>query len=153
MKNKKILLAVLFGLLVAGLINQAPTNGANFKLVGDVLDNFGGKGSSTNFSLRISSGGQPSPVTKMSSTNFKGFSGFVPAISFWHGDVKGDGDIALTDVVYLARYVLLGGASPRPVESGAVNDINTVCDNQVTLVDVVYLARYVLLGGPSSCNL
>lgn len=153
MKNKKILSAVLFGLLVAGLMNQAPTDGANFKLVGDVLDNFGGKASSTNFSLRISSGGQPSPVTKMTSTNFKDFSGYVPAISFWHGDVKGDGDIALTDVVYLARYVLLGGASPRPVESGAVNDINTVCDNQVTLVDVVYLARYVLLGGPSPCNL
>jgi len=153
MKNKKSLTAVLFGLLVAGLINQAPTGAANFILVGDVLDNFGGGGSSTNYSLRISSGGQPSPVTKMSSTNFKGFSGFVPAISFWHGDVKGDGDIALTDVVYLARYVLQGGSAPRPMESGAVNDINTVCDNQISLGDVVYLANYVLKGGPSPCNL
>jgi hypothetical protein len=150
MKNKKILTAVLLAFLV---LVYAFSYGANFKLVGDVLDNFGGKASSTNFSLRISSGGQPSPVTKMASTNFQNFSGFVPAISFWHGDCNGDGSIDLADVVYLARYVLLGGASPRPMESGAVNDLRAVCDNEIDLVDAIYLARYVLLGGPSPCNL
>lgn len=153
MKTKKILWVVFLGLLVAGLINQAPTEAANFILVGDVLDNFGGGGNSTNFSLRISSGGQPSPVTKMSSTNFKGFSGYVPSVSFWHGDCNGDGSISLADVVYLARYVLQGGSASRPMESGAVNDINAVCDNQISLVDAVYLANYVLKGGSSPCNL
>jgi len=153
MKTKKILTAVFLGLLVAGLINQAPTDGANFKLVGDVLDNFGGGGSSTNFSLRISSGGQPSPVTKMASTSFKAFSGYVPEVSFWHGDCTGNSLINLEDVICLAKHILSASCVLRPVESGAVTDLRSTCDNQVNLADVIYLANFVLRSGPKPCNL
>ena len=150
MKNKKICIAVLLLLLV---LIYVLSYGANFKVVGDVLDNFGGGGSSTNFSLRISSGGQPSPVTKMASTSFKAFSGYVPEVSFWHGDCNGDDYINMVDVVYLSKYLQGGGYVLRPVESGAVNDIRTTCDNQITLADVIYLANYLMKSGPSLCNL
>ena len=150
MKMKKILTSFFFGFLV---LLYVLSYAANFKLVGDVLDNFGGRASSTNFSLRISSGGQPSPVTKMASTSFKDFSGYVPEVSFWHGDCNGDGSINMADVVCLSKYVMGGGCALRPVESGAVNDIRAVCDNQISIADVIYLANYLMKSGPSPCNL
>jgi hypothetical protein len=63
------------------------------------------------------------------------------------GDCDGDGEIMLSDIVYLINYVLKGsGPPPDPYLSGDVN-----CDGIVALADVVYLINYVLKNGPEPC--
>jgi hypothetical protein len=63
---------------------------------------------------------------------------------YMRGDANGDWKISLADVIFLANYVLKGGASPDPLESGDVN-----CDGKISLADVICLANYLLLG---HCN-
>jgi len=65
---------------------------------------------------------------------------------YLRGDANGDWHIYLSDVIFLANYVLKGGASPDPLEAADVN-----CDDLYDLVDVIKLARYVLLGVPFPC--
>jgi hypothetical protein len=59
------------------------------------------------------------------------------------GDVDQDGDIDLADVIYLANYILKGGATPPLM---IVCDVNH--DGKYSLADVVFLANYILKGGP-----
>jgi transglutaminase-like putative cysteine protease len=63
--------------------------------------------------------------------------------SYIHGDVNGDGVIALGDVVYLITYLYKSGPAPNPLLAGDVN-----CDGGVALGDVVYLITYLYKGGP-----
>ncbi len=62
------------------------------------------------------------------------------------GDVNGDGEISLVDVVYLINYLFNGGPDPVPWESGDVN-----CDGEVNIPDVVYLINYLFKNGPPPC--
>ncbi len=63
------------------------------------------------------------------------------------GDPTGDWKINLSDVIYLANYLLKGGPAPEPLESGDVN-----CNTIINLSDVIYLANYLLKGGPPPCS-
>ena len=60
------------------------------------------------------------------------------------GDVNGDGKIELSDVIYLAIYLLKGGPSPVPLEAGNID-----CVGGINVADVIYLANYLLKGGPA----
>ncbi len=154
-KSKLIKLAVFFSVvsLFVPLIFYATPQAQNFKLVTDVLDEFGGRASSTNYLLRVSTGGQSSAGGKMQSTNYQASSGYAHSAWVWHGDTNGNGYINLGDVIYLANYLMKGGPEPQPMEAGAVNDITTVCDNIINLADIIYLANYLIKGGPPPCNL
>ncbi len=67
-----------------------------------------------------------------------------PKVSeFIPGDVNADLKVDLGDVIYLANYLLKGGAFPDPLEAGDVN-----CDCEIDLGDVIYLANYLLKSGP-----
>lgn len=68
-------------------------------------------------------------------------------VALVRGDVNDDGDIQVSDVVYLINYLLKGGPEPVPVPQ--VGDVN--CDDEVDLADVVYLINYLLKSGPSPC--
>jgi hypothetical protein len=59
-----------------------------------------------------------------------------------YGDINGDGNVNLGDVVFLVSYLYRGGASPQPLSAG---DINGDC--QVSLGDVVYFISYLYKGG------
>jgi hypothetical protein len=63
------------------------------------------------------------------------------------GDVSGDGNVDLVDVVYLINYLLMNGPPPDPLWVGDVN-----CDSDIGLVDVVYLINYIFKGGPPPCS-
>jgi serine protease len=65
---------------------------------------------------------------------------------FIRGDVNRDGKINLSDVIYLANYVLKAGLAPVPLQSGDCN-----CDGNYNLVDVILLANYVIKGQPFPC--
>jgi hypothetical protein len=62
------------------------------------------------------------------------------------GDVNGDRQVTIVDVVYLINYLFKNGPEPIPVESGDVN-----CDDNVDIVDVVYLINYLFKNGPPPC--
>ncbi len=69
---------------------------------------------------------------------------FTARVSFIrYGDANGDGQINVTDVVYLINYLWKDGPPPDPYEAGDAN-----CDGNVTISDVVFLINYLFYGGP-----
>jgi hypothetical protein len=144
MKNKKLLFAGLLSLL---FLVYALSFGANYKLICDDLDATGGKGSSTNYKLMLSAGGQPSPIGSGSSTNYKLMAGYVGATFVQRGDVTADGVINASDLVYLLNYLFTHGPDPIPLETGDVN-----CDGIVNASDLVYLLNYLFVHGPQPCD-
>lgn len=152
MNRANIIKLLVFSLVVfvfIGINLSAESKSENYKLFTDVLDGVGGRASSTNFSLRIGSGGQPGAVTISEGDSFYVLQGYVHTAAFEHGDCDASGNIGLTDVVYLINYTLKGGPQPIPFETGDMN-----CpDNNVDLADVVYLINYLFRGGSPPCNL
>ena len=150
--SKSVIMKVGGGLLAVfvclnlGFYVQSP--GQNFRLFTDVLDSFGGRGSSANFSERIGSGGQPGVVGTSQGTSFYGLQGYVNTAAFEHGDANADGNVAISDVVYLVNYLFKSGPEPIPLETGDVDG-----DNQSQIQDAVYLVNYLFKGGPPPINL
>jgi hypothetical protein len=66
--------------------------------------------------------------------------------SFSRGDVNGDGEIDLADVVFLVNYLFIGGPAPSPLEVGDAN-----CSGEVDLADAIFLINYLFIGGPPPC--
>ncbi len=60
------------------------------------------------------------------------------------GDANSDGEIVISDVVYLSNYVFRSGPPPCPVGAGDCN-----CDGVVDVTDIVYLCNYLLHNGPA----
>lgn len=144
MKKKKILSLGFFVLL---LFAYSLSYGANYKMICDDLDETGGKGSSTNYKLMVSAGGQSSPIGSGSSTNYKLMAGYVGATFVQRGDASGDGVINSADVIWLLNYLYKGGPEPIPLEAGDVN-----CDGVINSADVVYLLNYLYKNGPPPCD-
>ncbi|KPL04256.1 MAG: hypothetical protein AMJ90_01340 [candidate division Zixibacteria bacterium SM23_73_2] len=65
---------------------------------------------------------------------------------FLCGDADTNGEVNLSDVLYIANYCLKGGLQPVPLQSADVN-----CDGEVNLSDVIYLANYLLKSGSPPC--
>jgi hypothetical protein len=66
------------------------------------------------------------------------------------GDANNDGDVNVSDAVYIINYVFVGGGEPQPVLAcGDAND-----DGTVNVSDAVYIINYVFVGGgpPSNCS-
>jgi hypothetical protein len=64
---------------------------------------------------------------------------------FYRGDVDGDWDIDVTDIVYLLNYLFIGGPPPLPFPNQG--DVNS--DDVVNVTDIVYLINYRYIGGPA----
>ncbi len=60
------------------------------------------------------------------------------------GDTNGDGQVSVSDVVYLINYLFKFG--PEPIPEAEIGDTN--CDSRVSISDVVYLINYLFKGGP-----
>ena len=63
------------------------------------------------------------------------------------GDVNGDFNVGIADIVFLLNYVFRSGPSPAAIEAGDLN-----CDGAVNVIDVVYLLNYLFTGGPAPCS-
>ncbi|MBD3401529.1 hypothetical protein GF420_01435 [candidate division GN15 bacterium] len=63
--------------------------------------------------------------------------------SFQLGDMNGDDEVDLGDVIYLVNALFLGG--PAPVNADAAD---CTCDGNVDLNDVIALVNTLFLGGP-----
>jgi hypothetical protein len=64
------------------------------------------------------------------------------------GDVDGDGEVFIPDVVYLINYLFRNDPAPYPVVEAA--DVN--CDEDIGITDVVYFINYLLKHGPPLCE-
>ncbi|HEQ97948.1 MAG TPA: hypothetical protein ENO22_01250 [candidate division Zixibacteria bacterium] len=64
------------------------------------------------------------------------------------GDVNADGNLNVSDAVWIINYVFAGGEEPRP--SLIKGDAN--CDNLVNVSDAIWLMNYVFVGGPPPCS-
>jgi hypothetical protein len=87
----------------------------------------------------------------VSATDFSGnesnHSNEAMGIRYIIGDANTDGQVSVSDIIYLINYLFRSGSSPRPVEAGNVN-----CENQVNITDVVYLINYLFKGGKPPCE-
>ena len=62
------------------------------------------------------------------------------------GDCTGDGDINISDAIFIINYIFDGGPAPDPMAMGDVN-----CDGDVNITDAVYLINYIFAGGDPPC--
>jgi parallel beta-helix repeat protein len=67
-------------------------------------------------------------------------------INFVCGDMNGDNDVDISDIVYLLQYIFTGGPAPVLLDAASVN-----CDGSIDIADIVYLIRYIFLGGDPPC--
>ena len=125
------------------LAPEKSPSAANFILVTDVLDGFGGQKSEGGCRLSNFAGGQSSPIGPGSSTNYRLYAGFIYPTVVLCGDVNKSGIVELGDLVYLITYLYKSGPVPDPFQAGDVT-----CDGNVQLGDVVYLITYLYKGGP-----
>jgi M6 family metalloprotease-like protein len=72
---------------------------------------------------------------------------FTPPQSYVPGDASGDGNIDISDAVYMISYIFSGGLPPDPLLAGDAN-----CDGAVDISDVVYLIAYIFSGGDAPCE-
>jgi photosystem II stability/assembly factor-like uncharacterized protein len=69
-----------------------------------------------------------------------------PIITYVNGDANDDGQVTVTDVIFIINYLFKGGPSPNHLEAADAN-----CDGKITVSDVVYLINYLFKGGPPPC--
>jgi len=67
-------------------------------------------------------------------------------LDFIRGDTNSDGEISLSDVIFLVGYILKGGPAPEPLHSADTN-----YDGKLRLSDAIFLINYLLKGGPAPC--
>ncbi len=63
------------------------------------------------------------------------------------GDANSDGSVNVSDVIYIANYVFIGGNPPFPLETGNLN-----CDGAVNISDAVWLINYIFMEGNDPCE-
>jgi len=62
------------------------------------------------------------------------------------GDADGEGNVNVSDAVYIISYVFTEGNPPSPYEAGDANE-----DGSVNVSDAVYILNYIFTGGLSPC--
>jgi hypothetical protein len=62
---------------------------------------------------------------------------------FHRGDANGDGDINITDGIFVLNYLFLGGPTPDCLEAANPND-----DAEINITDGIFVLNYLFLGGP-----
>lgn len=120
---------------------------ANFILIADVLDGFGGQKYDGGCNLSYFAGGQPSAIGAGTSTNYKLSAGFVYPTVVLCGDANGNGVVDAGDVVYLINYLYRNGTAPNPYQAGETN-----CNDIIDAGDIIKLVSYLYRGGaPPVC--
>jgi len=62
------------------------------------------------------------------------------------GDADGEGNVNISDAVFILNYVFAGGSAPVPYEAGDANE-----DETVNVADAVYILNYIFAGGMEPC--
>jgi len=70
--------------------------------------------------------------------------GGVQRPQFYRGDPNNDGNMNITDGIYILNFLFLGGPAPTCRESSDTNN-----DATVNITDGIYALNYLFLGGPA----
>lgn len=62
------------------------------------------------------------------------------------GDANHNGNVDLSDLIWLTNYLFMGGVQPVPMLAGDIN-----CDGNVDLSDLIGLVNYLFVAGPAPC--
>jgi hypothetical protein len=73
-------------------------------------------------------------------------------VQFIRGDANADGEINITDGIFVLNYLFLGGTTPPCTEAAEIND-----DGEINITDGIFVLNYLFLGGadippPASCT-
>ena len=69
-------------------------------------------------------------------------------LTYQCGDANADGNLNISDAVYVINYIFIPGSlAPDPEERAETN-----CDGRVNLADVVYIINYIFLYGHAPCD-
>lgn len=60
------------------------------------------------------------------------------------GDADGNGQISITDAVFIINYIFGGGPAPSPICLGDADG-----NSQVSITDAVYIINFIFGGGPA----
>lgn len=71
----------------------------------------------------------------------------IKYVQFLRGDTNKDGQVSISDIVYIISYLFKQG--PGPIPAAIVGDAN--CDDQISISDIVYLIAYLYKEGPPPC--
>ncbi len=117
-------------------------NGSNL----DIDAKYNWWGEATTIEMR--NGSNPKNITKIYDEFDNSYSGIVKYggwmnFPYVKGDINGDYQLDISDVVGLISYLYAGGAVPDPIEAGDCN-----CDGRINLTDIVFTINYVFAGGP-----
>ena len=134
--------------ILSAQASSAQMASSTFQLSSDVLCGTGGGAQSAGFALKVSAGGQGSPVGPQSSAGFFVRGGWVHTAEseFIRGDANGDRKIDVGDVVLTLNFLFKSGPAPCPKLAGDAN-----CDGIIDLGDAIYLLNYLYKGGPAPC--
>jgi len=78
------------------------------------------------------------------------FIGFITAdldAQYICGDANGDATVNVSDAIWIANYIFIGGPEPNPFLAGEAN-----CDGTVNVSDAIWIANYVFVGGNDPCD-
>ncbi len=70
-----------------------------------------------------------------------------PVWAYICGDGNNDGDVNVSDAVWIINYVFVSGDAPLPIEAGDAN-----CDGDVNVSDAVWIINFVFVSGPAPCE-
>jgi hypothetical protein len=64
------------------------------------------------------------------------------------GDANSDGNVSVSDAVYIINYIFAGGNPPVQLSSADEN-----CDGTINISDAVWIINYVFVGGNQPCDI
>lgn len=73
---------------------------------------------------------------------------YVCPVAWVPGNIDGEGEVDIGDLVYFVDYSFRSG--PEPVPNVLVGDMD--CNLEVDIVDLVYMVDYQFRGGPPPCD-
>ncbi len=148
--SARVFVLALFalGLVLAMLNHTYAENKGNKKLEWYSMSSGAQVSSGTSYLSATSAGLTASANTQSDSVSF------YPG--FWHdfgpiflcGDSNSDGQVNVSDAVFIINYVFVAGSpAPDPLESADTN-----CDQLENISDAVWIINYVFVSGYAPCD-
>ena len=140
---------LLLMLLVAVSSGATQMTSQNYQILSSTVNSGGGRGSSANYGVQNSTG-QPTPTGISQSASYGCFGGFQsttmeeyvlpPVVQAQRGDVNGDGDIDILDVLAVCNHIL--GIAHLTGDALERADCNG--DGGIDILDVIGIVNVIL---------